>query len=375
MSRQPEGCREAPRAHLGESTGQLRMEYLGLDALQAAPRPWWQQVLALVRFEDGAAQFGRLTPEDIPTAQVHCPLLGNAPARAEVWRLDGALSSGRVGRVHYRRGEQLLFASLSVHEHECDDVLPLAWAVGSEPAADGALAAKPCALGAATQLAYRELFQALDALGCPHALRIWHHLPQINEPSDGVERYWHFNSARREAFQFARRNLAGNVPAASALGALPGTALTVHCIAAARPPLPIENPRQCSAWDYPTQYGPRPPTFSRACLQARQQPVLFISGTASILGHRSVHTGDVVAQTHETLSNIHALVEAANRELGRAHHQLRQLRYKVYVRHAADQPLIERILRSELGDDASVLFLQADVCRRELLVEIEALGI
>ena len=46
------------------------------------------------------------------------------------------------------------------------------------------------------------------------------------------------------------------------------------------------------------------------------------------------------------------------------------LAYKVYVRHAADLPLIQ----SQLHTQAQVLYLLADVCRQDLLVEIEAVG-
>ncbi len=49
---------------------------------------------------------------------------------------------------------------------------------------------------------------------------------------------------------------------------------------------------------------------------------LFISGTASIVGHRSLHIGDTAAQTRETLTNIEALLGEANRLAGGAHFDL-----------------------------------------------------
>jgi len=70
----------------------------------------------------------------------------------------------------------------------------------------------------------------------------------------------------------------------------------------------LENPRQISAYRYPRDYGPDSPTFSRAAIAAAtvgQQ--LFISGTASILGHESVHIGDAGAQARESAANIAAL--------------------------------------------------------------------
>jgi hypothetical protein len=45
----------------------------------------------------------------------------------------------------------------------------------------------------------------------------------------------------------------------------------------------------------------------------------------------------------------------------------------VYVRHASDLGAIQAVLSRELRG-ASAVFLQADICREDLLVEIEAVG-
>jgi hypothetical protein len=44
------------------------------------------------------------------------------------------------------------------------------------------------------------------------------------------------------------------------------------------------------------------------------------------------------------------------------------------VRRAADQATIARELGAVLGERAQVLYLRADLCRQDLLVEIEATG-
>jgi enamine deaminase RidA (YjgF/YER057c/UK114 family) len=344
-----------PIERLQASAAGPRLQYVTAEALHAAGAATvdWRRVLALVSF---GALSGSVPAEAVPMAEVDAAVLGGGPS-VELWQasesLSAALSAGRLGRVHYRCSAQLLFATLAVHEREFAAQAPL---------------------GAATFAAYRELFNALETLGYPHALRVWNYLPQIHGECAGAERYWHFNIARREAFLQARRSIAGQVPAASVLGVRAGGALTLYCLAAREPPQPIDNPRQCSPWSYPPQYGPQPPTFARACLLGREPHTLFISGTASILGHRSVHPGDTAAQTRETLRNIEALVDAANRRLGHPRHHLQALSYKVYVRHAHEQPLIAQLLRTELGPSTPILYLQADVCRRELLVEMEALG-
>jgi len=101
---------------------------------------------------------------------------------------------------------------------------------------------------------------------------------------------------------------------------------------------------------------------------------LFISGTASIVGHETIHRGDVVAQTRETMINIGALLDEANRVVGAARYSLEGLRLKVYVRNPSDLAAIEATLSQLLISAADIVYLQADVCREDLLVEIEAIG-
>ena len=86
------------------------------------------------------------------------------------------------------------------------------------------------------------------------------------------------------------------------------------------------------------------------------------------MGHETIHVGDVAAQTRESLTNIEALLGEAKR------FSLDRLAFKVYVRNSADLPVIQSQLHARLGPRAQVLYLQADICRRDLLVEIEAVG-
>ena len=230
------------------------------------------------------------------------------------------------------------------------------------------------ALQAATGEAYREIFSVLDSVGYGHLLRVWNYLPEINADALGMERYWHFNKARREALLACGRAVSGNVPAACALGSAVGSPLVIYFLASKSAPLAIENPRQASAYQYPPKYGPRP-VFARASvLTEASATMLFISGTASIVGHETFHVGDAAAQTRESLVNIEALLGEANRIAGAARFALGSLAYKVYVRHSSDLPVIQAQM-SAAADSARVVYLRADICRQDLLVEIEATGV
>ena len=343
------------------SSGQsLRLEYLTPSESRSQG---WHSVLGAAAFAGSARPGGGTVHEgtvDFPLAHVHTPTLGDEREVLEVWRTEGRAQAGSHGRVRYARAGDFLFGSIAVHEAE------LASASGS-----GARTT----LELATDLAYRETYATLAAVDSPHLVRVWNYIPDINLETHGLERYRQFNTARHEASLACRRAVAGSVPAASALGAAAGSPLTIYFLASRRAPTFIENPRQMSAYSYPTQYGPRSPAFSRAAVLGEGgEATLFVSGTASIVGHQTLHAGDPAAQTRETLVNIEALLAEAARRSGAGTMRLETLAYKVYVREPKDLPVIRAQLQSVLGPAAALLFLKADICRQDLAVEIEAVG-
>lgn len=310
----------------------------------------WDDVVGAAVFGAGpaGADAPLECPAHVPLAEVPMSPLGGGPV-IERWRVTGPLRFGSLGMVGYAHSEAFLFGRLHAGEDDAGDGLT--------------------GLERATQRAYRQIHAALEAAGFPHLLRVWNYIGDITRESHGTERYRQFNSARQEALIACGRSVRGNVPAASALGCADGP-LVIYFLAARAAPRFIENPRQMSAYHYPPEYGERAPSFSRATLLERPAggAVLFISGTSSIVGHRTLHAGDPAAQTRETLTNIEALLGAAGR------FSLGSLAYKVYVRHAQDLPAVRREIDAALGPQARRVYLQADVCRADLAVEIEAAG-
>lgn len=216
---------------------------------------------------------------------------------------------------------------------------------------------------------YLRLFALIDRAGFPHLLRVWHYLPRIHRDDEGMERYKRFSVSRHEAFLRSGRDIARDAPAASAVGRQPG-ATVIAFLAGKEPAQPVENPRQVSAYRYPGQYGPRGPTFARAALRTwTDAQQCFVSGTASIVGHESRHAGDPVAQGEETIRNLQALLRT--REDG----DFDELLFKVYLRPGTPDAMVVRQLHTAFGERSDVLLLEAEICRRELLLEIEAMGL
>ena len=336
---------------MGSRTG-LHLDYLSLAELEAAR---WAGIMGVATFDGARLGFA---DAEIPVAAINTPVLGEVGVLCEVWRTQHAVESGTHGRVRYARTADMLFGCIAVQE--------------SEP--PGSVAAEErTPLYDATEQAYQEILRALDALKYEHLIRVWNYVPEINRDTHGTERYRQFNSARQAALLGSGRPVTGNVSAACALGAGAGSPLVVYFLSSRTAPTFIENPRQISAYNYPPQYGARSPVFSRAAvLHEPDGMTLFISGTASIVGHRTIHAGDPAAQTRETLTNIEALLWEANRVTRSEEFTLEALACKVYVRHPEDLPVIQAELRAALGPTARAVYLHADICRRDLAVEIEA---
>ena len=299
----------------------------------------WTGVLGAIGF--GWSQAAR-PPAHIPFAAPDLAPLDGVPV-LELWTTDQRIRYSRAEGARLAASETLLFGAF---ETENEEALPFEDAVYA---------------------IYERLFRLLSASGYPHLFRVWNYFPQITADADGLERYHRFTLGRHEAFR-AQGRAVETAPAACALGSASGP-LTILFLAGTEPGLPVENPRQVSAYRYPAQYGPRSPTFSRALVtRAAGRSQLLISGTASIVGHESRHPDDPGAQAEEAMTNIRALIEEAKRAgLGGS----RRLLLKAYLRHPAMLEAVRPVIAAGLGPEDSVVFLKADICRPELLVEIE----
>ncbi len=328
----------------------LRLEILPASRLSCLPGDGPSSVLGGACFSHPALP---LDAGELPLLAVDMRLPAGEEAICEVWHSAEPLASGRHGPIRYRQGETLLFGCMSLDEATPHD------------------ARSP--LQATTEAAYRAIFELLEAHGY-HALRFWNYFPAINRESHTMERYRQFNIGRQDAFLAHGRPVVDKVPAACALGSASG-GLHIAFLATRANVVGVENPRQLSAYHYPSQHGPRSPTFARAGLvNLGGRDMLFISGTASIVGHQTLHHGDVAAQTRECLHNIAAIVAEANRQAPNAGFRLDGLAYKVYIRHSENLATVRREMSQFIDAPVSVVFLQADVCRADLLVEIEASG-
>ena len=273
---------------------------------------------------------------------------GPDPA-VEAWRSNAPVHHGRHAALHWAHTGDLELGCLHIDEPDGDDI------------------------ETAARQAYAQLRAHLANSDRPHLLRIWNYLDAVTEGDGDAERYRRFCVGRVAGMG----SLVGDAwPAATCIGRHDGVRrLQVYWLASRHAGRPLENPRQISAWQYPRQYGPQSPTFARALLpDARDGLPLLISGTAAIAGHQSLHPDDLDAQLDETLANMQALIDVARTHRPGLPERLgANSPLKVYVRHRKDLPRVAARLDALLPADVPRLLLQGEICRAELLVEIEAM--
>jgi chorismate lyase/3-hydroxybenzoate synthase len=235
------------------------------------------------------------------------------------------------------------------------------WEAGEDVVFGAMVAEETRPLETVSRDLYAGLIEEVRAQGYPYFVRMWNYVGGINEYDGDAERYTLFCAGRHDAFVAAGYHHDVDLPAASAVG-MRGRGLIVYFLAAREAGVQVENPRQVAAYNYPPQYGPKSPSFSRATVWHDR---VYVSGTSSVVGHATVHEGDVLAQLEETLRNIEVVLRATGRTLENV------VSAKTYIRNAEDYRVIAERLAGVLPGN---LFLEADICRKDLLLEIECVA-
>jgi enamine deaminase RidA (YjgF/YER057c/UK114 family) len=209
-----------------------------------------------------------------------------------------------------------------------------------------------------------EVFQTIaDALAgagmdFTHVVRTWFYNLRI------LDWYDAFNRVRTAFF---RRHAITRMPASTGVGAANpfGTALVAKALAV----LPktdavtiraIDSPLQCDAFAYGS-------AFSRALeIATPRARTLHVSGTASIEpGGKTLHPGDTARQISTTMHVVDALLLHAGMNLADT------TRAIAYFRHGSDMHLWDEYRRSRALPPLPVIVTQCDICRDDLLFEIE----
>ncbi len=224
-----------------------------------------------------------------------------------------------------------------------------------------------------SETCYGQIIDFIGTQGKPHLLRMWNYFPYINQLDNNLERYQQFCIGRHQAFV----GKAIRYPAASAVGSY-SSVMVIVFIATAQAGLFVENPEQLSAYHYPSYYSPKSPSFSRASVyQNSVTSQLYISGTASIVGHESKFHGDIIGQTLQTIKNLNRLIQYTNdqetieKPFNSSDTTVDPPAIKVYLRNPADLAIVAPLIEEFSPNCSNICYLTADICRQELDIEIE----
>jgi len=222
-------------------------------------------------------------------------------------------------------------------------------------------------------------------------LRTWIYQGKITG-SDGDERqrYDKLNEARWKIFKtgneggeirfgqdFLKRQLKDGIfpyPASTGISMSDGS-FVMECVAISTKRndieiVPIENPRQTPVYHYGAgvlEGNKVNPLFSRGTeMLTSKGRMVIVSGTASIIGDDNAGSS-IEEQTEGAIENIRLVLNEAGLELK----DVAQLR--VYIRDSVDYEKVKEIVEAKFGETAK-LYTIAGVCRKQLLVELEALA-
>ncbi len=307
------------------------------------PNPRWLVDLAPEPSPDAFAAW-RLGARGAGSASFDLPMPA-LHSLSESWRSHGRLRGGQLGAARFAGDEHLMLGELVLSERDFGGI------------------------GTTTHEAYRRILDYVPGSGYPYVLRIWTYFSRINEGEGDTERYRQFCVGRQLALERAWFEAD---PAATVIG-LPDTSAKVRVLwlASKTPGRMLDNPRQMVPRNYPPEYGPEPPRFSRAAIwQCARGSVLLISGTASLVGHSSRHPGRLDNQLAETKRNLDSLLKVANEAMETESQFGPGTVLRAYVREEEHFYATEKFL-TEAFPGAVFTVLQGDVCRKELLCEIE----
>ena len=208
--------------------------------------------------------------------------------------------------------------------------------------------------------------------------RQWNYIPGITVLHDGSQNYQEFNDAR--SIFYASCDWKEGYPAATGIGTTAGGVMVeLYAVkGTGYRSLPIDNPVQVAAHSYSQQVldgksveqlGERTtPKFERARLLGN---TIFISGTAAIKGECSNMSTNTVEQAVETMEIMNRLIASDNipAENNGAQYDL----LRVYVKRECDIPATREYMQRHYPT-VPKHYLVADICRPELLIEIEGIA-
>ncbi len=227
-----------------------------------------------------------------------------------------------------------------------------------------------------------------EKLSLSDIVRQWNYIEKITQKTgnDPVrQNYQIFNDVR--SLFYGTGNFVNGYPSATGIGTVAG-GVTIDFIAVSSSGHlsihPINNPEQIDAYKYSDKVlvgkgirenaGKTTPKFERGkLLKTKDCARIYVSGTASIVGETTAHLNDVENQTLTTIENINNMLSSENLSKYDIHYNSKKISFsyiRTYVKYKADLEKVKLLCEQHLKSE-NFQYLVSDICRDDLLVEIE----
>jgi len=237
---------------------------------------------------------------------------------------------------------------------------------------------------------FQKMYEILEIEGMDFSdvVRQWNFIESILQISQNgagpKQNYQIFNDVRTDFYNTS--NYKNGYPAATGIGMNSGGVILEFIAVTdseANLIIPIKNPQQIDAHQYTEKVlvGANSdikatPKFERAKVLATENgDKIFISGTAAILGENTIKDNSVETQTEITIDNIDALISSQNMNTHGITVDGETVKeyIRVYVKDEKEIPKVKEVCENKWGN-IQALYLVSDICRDDLLVEIEGVG-
>jgi enamine deaminase RidA (YjgF/YER057c/UK114 family) len=233
-----------------------------------------------------------------------------------------------------------------------------------------------------------ELILTAENMDFSHIVRQWNYIENIVGYTYKDQHYQIFNDVR--SFYYDKSNFIHGYPAATGIG-METAGIIIDFIAIQEKGsnvtiFPIKSPVQTDAHTYSKEVLEHnsqaksvvetTPKFERAkAIVSHNQYLIMVSGTAAIKGQYSVNNNDAAEQAILTMENIFRLVSTENLK---KHSNLitsqkaEPCYFRVYIKNPDDYLKVKSACE-KYSTNTDIVYLKADICRKELSVEIEGI--
>jgi len=226
-----------------------------------------------------------------------------------------------------------------------------------------------------------------EQIGISDIIRQWNYIGHITEIEEDIQNYQALNNARAQFYEKVKWN--DGFPAATGIG-MECRGLIVSLMAITnnsnKQIVSLDNPLQTPAFAYSesllignqSEIIPKaPPKFERAkVISGDAGLVCFISGTAAIRDEMSMTEMNAGLQTNQIIENILYLISLDNlhrQGIVAAKSDLDITSLRVYIKNKEDFDAVKAEVE-KVWNHLPIIYLRADICRKELLVEIEGMA-